>query len=57
MQPENSIQDLLRLQRIKLNLCWTMKILRQATYIVKLSKFVQISMQTSSDFLLERILY
>ena len=57
MQPENSIQDLLRLQRIKLNLCWTMNILSQATYIVKLSKFVQISMQTSSDFLLERIIY
>ena len=57
MQPENSIQDLLCLQRFKLNLCWTMNILSQATYIVKLSKFVQISMQTSSDFLLERILY
>ena len=57
MQPENSIQDLLCLQRFKLNLCWTMNILSQATYIVKLSKFVQISMQTSSDFLLERIIY
>ena len=48
------------LQRIKQNLYWKMKFLKQATYIrhviAKLSKFVLISMQTSPDSLLERIL-
>ena len=41
------------LQRIKHNLYWKMKLLKQATSIryilAKLSNFVQISMQTSSD--------
>ena len=42
-----------RLQRIKHNLYWKMNFLKQATYIryviAKVSKFVQISMQISSD--------
>ena len=44
---------LMFLQRIKHNLYWKMKYLKQATYIrsavAKLSEFIQISMQSSSD--------
>ena len=47
------------LQRIK-SLYWKKKLLKQPIYIryvlVKLSKFVQISTQTSSDSYLQRIL-
>ena len=48
------------LQRIKHNLYWKMKLLKQATYIVhvlaKLLKFVQISTQTYSYSFLQQIL-
>ena len=48
------------LQRIKHSPYWKMKFLKQATYIrdviEKLSKFVQISMHTSLDSFLERVL-
>ena len=50
LQPENQFQALLYFQRIKNNLYWKMKLLKQATYIryvlAKLSKFFQISTQT-----------
>ena len=54
------VHFLLCLQRIRHNLCGKMKFLKQASYIGyvirKLLKFVQISMQTSSDSFLQRIL-
>ena len=60
LRPENYFQTLLCLQRIKHNLYWKMKFLKQATHIkymiAKLSKFVQISMQTSLDSFLLSIL-
>ena len=60
LQCENSFQVLLCFQRIKCNLYWKIKFLRQATYIIyvvaKLIKFVQVSLQNSSDSLLERSL-
>ena len=47
------------MQRIKGNLYWKMKFFKQATYIryviAKLLKYVQISMQTTSDSFLQRI--
>ena len=53
LRPENKFQAFLCLQRIKHNLYWKMKFLKQATYIrhvlAKQSKFVQISTLTSSD--------
>ena len=58
--PENWFQALLCLQRIKHKFYWKMKFLKQATYIryviAKLSKFVQISMLTSTESSLQRIL-
>ena len=46
-------------QKIKHNLYWEMVLLKQGTYIryvlAELSKFVQISTQTSSDSFLQRI--
>ena len=61
LRPENQFHALLRLQRIKNNFYWTMKFLKQATFIryviAKLSKFVQISTLTSSDSVLRRILW
>ena len=49
------------LQRIKHNFYWKMKYLKQATYIryviAKQSKFVQVSMLTSSEFFIQRILF
>ena len=57
---KTSSQALLCLQRIKLNLYWKMKFLKQATYmryvLAKLSKFVQISTLTSPDFFSEESL-
>ena len=54
------VPGLLCLQRIKHNYYWKMKFLKQAIYIryviAKLSKFVQISMLTSTKSSLERIL-
>ena len=54
LQPENQFQALLCLQRIKYNFYWKKKLLKEATYIryasAKLTKFVQTSIQTSSDF-------
>ena len=62
LQRENYFKILLSLQRIKHNLCWKIKILKQATYITyiryvigKPSKSVQISTLTSSDSFLQRI--
>ena len=58
--PKNQFQTPLSLQRIKRNLYWKMKLLKQGTYtkyvLAKLSKFVQISTQTSSDSFLQRII-
>ena len=49
------------LKRSKHNLFWKMKFLKQATYIryviAKLSIFIQIKMQASSDCFLQRILW
>ena len=60
LRPENEFQAPLSLQRIKHNLYWKRKLLKQATYIkyvlAKPSKFLQIITQTSSDSFLQRIL-
>ena len=54
-------QELLCLQRMKQNFYWKVKFLKQASYvryvIAKLLRFVQISMQTYSEFFLQRILW
>ena len=53
LRPENYFQAFLCLERIKHNLYWKFKFLKQASYIrcviAKLSKFIQISMQTFSN--------
>ena len=50
---KTSSRPILCLQRIKHIFYWKMKFLKQATYIkyvvVKLSKFIETSMQASSD--------
>ena len=59
--PENSFLALLCLQRIKHNLYWKIKFLKQPaciTYVIaKISKFVKVSMHTSSDSFLQKILW
>ena len=61
LRPGNYLQDLLCLQRIKYIFYWKMKFLEQATCIryvlAKLSKFIQISTQTSLYSFLKRILW
>ena len=61
MRPKNQFQALLCLQIIKHNFYWKTKFLKQATYIgyvkAKLSKSVQISMLTSLESFLQRILW
>ena len=58
-RPENSFQALLCLQRIKHNIYWKMKFLKQSTHmsyaLAELSKFVKISTLTSSDSFLQGI--
>ena len=60
LRHESKFQALLCLQRIKRNFYWKMKFLKQATCIryaiAKLSKFVQISMLTSTESFLKMIL-
>ena len=59
--PDKWLQALLCFQRIKYNSYWKMIFLKQATYIryviAKLSKFVQISMLTSTESFLQRNLW
>ena len=59
LRDKNLSQAFLCLQRIKGNLCWKIKVLKQATYIryvlAKLSKFVQSSTQTTLNSFLKRI--
>ena len=56
MKPENDFQAFLCFQRIKNDHYCKIKFLKRAIYIryviAKLSKFIQISMQSSSDSLL-----
>ena len=60
LRPENQFQALLCLQRMKHNFYWQTKFLKQASYIrfviENLPKFVRISMLTSTESFLQRIL-
>ena len=60
LRTETWFQVFLYLQRIEHNLNWEITFLKQTTYIryviAKLLKFVLISVQTSSDSFLQRIL-
>ena len=55
------VQAFLSLKRLRQNLSWKMKCSKHVDYvghvIAKLSKYVKLSIQTSSDSYLQRILY